>query len=101
MAMQTLINKDIKTSNKHRVFYASNTFVSKKFDLVVGGERISGQHIVKQIEDEQYPEQVHVPPELWRRYKKLEIPLIQERYCKCFLLSLAFCQSFLLHLSRE
>ncbi|XP_059153482.1 transcription elongation factor, mitochondrial-like isoform X2 [Physella acuta] len=101
MALQTLINKDIKTSGQHKVFYASNTFVSKIFDLVVGGERISGQHIVKKIEDEQYTEQVHIPSHLWKRYRELDLPLSQERYCKCFLLSLAFCQSFLLPLNRE
>lgn len=92
MALQTLINEDIRTSEQHRVFNVKDSFVTKAFDLRVGGERVSGQNIVQEIQNEQYNQKVSVAPYLWQQYNTLETDIFRERYANCFLVSLAFCQ---------
>ncbi|CAL1543369.1 unnamed protein product [Lymnaea stagnalis] len=94
MALQVLLNKDLKETQQHKVFAVKNTFIIKALDLRVGGERISGQHIIKLIEDEQYHDKVSMDPELWQHYHMLANQILRERYSNCLLMALVFWQKF-------
>ncbi|XP_013078832.2 transcription elongation factor, mitochondrial-like isoform X2 [Biomphalaria glabrata] len=94
MALVTLLNKEFKETLQHNVYYVSDVFTRKAFGLNVGGEQVSGRHILKLIEDNQYTDVVSVPPELWRNYYNMETSLYKERYCSCLLVALGFFQHF-------
>uniref|UniRef100_A0A0B6Y0D0 Transcription elongation factor, mitochondrial n=2 Tax=Arion vulgaris TaxID=1028688 RepID=A0A0B6Y0D0_9EUPU len=97
MALQTLINEDLRTSGQHKVFHIKDSFLIKTFDLRVGSERVSGQNIMRDVQNDQSSQNVSVASKFWHRYNRLESDILRERYASCFLLSLAFCQNIFLN----
>ncbi|KAH9512867.1 hypothetical protein Btru_036795 [Bulinus truncatus] len=94
MALVTLLNRDLNLTHQHKVYHVSDTFSVKAFGLNVGGERVSGGHIIKLIEDNQYSDAVSIHPNLWKHFHGIENSLYKERYSNCLLLGLAFFQHF-------
>ncbi|CAG5131915.1 unnamed protein product [Candidula unifasciata] len=92
MALQTLINEDLTTSGQHKVFHIKDSFVTKSFHLRIGGERVSGQNIVQQIQEYEFSPAVSAAAKFWHRYNELDQDVVKERYANCLLLSLAFCR---------
>ncbi|XP_005108523.1 transcription elongation factor, mitochondrial [Aplysia californica] len=95
MAVQTLINVDLPTTGQHKLFNVKDSFTIKAFDLRVGGERVSSQHVVKCIEDGTFEENVEIEPMLWKRYHRQPTDIFKERYASCLLVSLGFCRHVL------
>lgn len=92
MALQTLINEGLSTGGQHKVFHIDDSFVINTFDLRIGGERVSSQNTVQQIQNNEYSPAVSVAPKFWHQYNELREEDVKERYANCLLLSVAFCK---------
>lgn len=93
----TLLNPDLATSGQHRTYFLKPNSVMRFFKLAVGGERVSGQHIVQELQRSHWGEQgpeslvadVDVSQPLWEQFL-CEKSLGQERLTNCLLLAVAF-----------
>lgn len=95
----TLLNSELATTGQHHAFFLKANSVMRFFHLAVGGERVSGQHILRELQKSVAEESdgntnsavtdVQVPPALWDQYL-MEQSLGQERLANCFLLAVAF-----------
>lgn len=93
----TLLNSNLPTTGQHRAFFLKPNSVMRFFNLAVGGERVSGQHILRELQRTSSEEgdsgsmisDVEVPAGLWDQYWS-EQSLGQERLANCLLLAVAF-----------
>lgn len=99
----TLLNDQFPSTHHHKAFFLKPQTVTNFFKLTVGGERVSGQFILKQLQRKIFSESdktslvsdVTVSQELWDQYFKQK-SFGQEHMANCFLLSVTFLKLFLL-----
>lgn len=87
----TVLNKDLSDAKKHQVHLIKPTEISRYFNLLVGGERVSGQHVVRDIllGKSEIASDVVIPAKLRDRYFRHE-SIDQERLSSCLLQAIAF-----------
>ncbi|XP_076460230.1 transcription elongation factor, mitochondrial-like [Babylonia areolata] len=92
----TLLNTDLSTSRQHRAYFLKPNSVMRFFKLSVGGERVSGQHIVRELQrgggadvGDSLVGDVEVGGPMWDQFLG-EKSLGQERLTNCLLLAVAF-----------
>ena len=93
----TLLNSDLPTSGQHKAYFLKPNSVMRFFKLAVGGERVSGQHIIRElqrsVQGESEPESlvadIDIGAQLWEQFL-CEKSLGQERLTNCLLLAVAF-----------
>ncbi|XP_064594624.1 transcription elongation factor, mitochondrial-like isoform X2 [Liolophura sinensis] len=87
----TVLNNDVSDAKKHRVHLIKPTMISRYFNLLVGGERVSGQHVVRDIllGQSEIVTDVVIPAKLRDSYFRHE-SFEQERLSSCLLQAIAF-----------
>ncbi|KAL8565882.1 hypothetical protein ACOMHN_059462 [Nucella lapillus] len=93
----TLLNSELSATGQHRAYFLKPNSVMRFFKLAVGGERVSGQHIVRDLqrglgrdgEVDSLVSDVEISALLWEQFS-CETSLGQERLTNCLLLAVAF-----------
>ncbi|XP_071107500.1 transcription elongation factor, mitochondrial-like isoform X2 [Haliotis cracherodii] len=87
----TLLNRDFESSGDHKIYMVAPTLVSQFFGLSVGGERVSGQHVLQDIQRMQsdVAMDVDIPHARWDTFKNLN-NVQKEKYANSLLLGVAF-----------
>lgn len=88
----TLLSHNRLDCGQHTVFATRPHTVRRFFRLGLGGEQISGQHLLKAMKANRPDpalEGVTVPEELWSRYFS-QTSVQQEKFCNSLLLATAF-----------
>ncbi|KAK7506441.1 hypothetical protein BaRGS_00002553 [Batillaria attramentaria] len=93
----TLLNSQLAITGQHHAFFLKPNSVMRFFNLAVGGERVSGQHILRDLQRSVHEDSgntsmvadVEVPAGLWEQYWQ-EQSIGQEKLANCFLLAVAF-----------
>ncbi|XP_041363347.1 transcription elongation factor, mitochondrial-like [Gigantopelta aegis] len=97
-----LLNKDFVTTQTHKVYTTPSRTVSRFFGLSMGGERVSGQHIVRDIvnNSSEIVKDVQLPQTCWDTYRQLKA-VDQENYANSLLLGIAFYKLLILRTHYE
>ncbi|XP_046569706.1 transcription elongation factor, mitochondrial-like isoform X3 [Haliotis rubra] len=97
----TLLNSDFESSVDHKIYMVAPTLVSQFFGLSVGGERVSGQHVLQDIERMQsdVASDVNIPYARWDTFKNLN-NVQKEKYANSLLLGVAFYKLIVLRSHR-
>ncbi|XP_067672309.1 transcription elongation factor, mitochondrial-like [Haliotis asinina] len=87
----TLLNKDFESSVDHKIYMVAPTLVSQFFGLSVGGERVSGQHVLQDIQrmESDVASDVNIPSARWDTFRNLN-NVQKEKYANSLLLGVAF-----------
>lgn len=93
----TILNSNLPTSGEHNVFFLKPNSVMRFFKLAIGGERVSGQHIVKELQrgvlekgdPNSLVADVDVASSLWEQYLS-EKSTSQEHLTNVLLLAVSF-----------
>jgi hypothetical protein len=94
----TILNSNLSQTGQHSVFFLKPNSVMRFFKLAVGGERVSGQHIVKDLQRgvpnnerdaNSLVSDIDIDTTLWHKYLDAK-SMGQERLTNVLLLAVAF-----------
>ena len=100
--LSVLLNKDFSVTQTHKVYTTPSRTISRFFGLSMGGERVSGQHIVRDIinKSSEIVGDVELPQACWDTYQHLK-SVEQENYANSLLLGIAFYKLLILQTHYE